>query len=277
MGTQIPWGGSSGKEWNDLRDENDVVLDAPTDANVDALLPSLADALETFIQTDAPESKTSPPPVPAGPSWNLHPRGGGGEGGGGGAAVRGAGGGGRGGGGTTAGGVGGGRRSVGRVASVGGRLYAATDALQRGDAGALRVLGFDLAGLQAMSSREQINSLLNGIAGAGGDLEQNEIRAAAVKMMRKTLGSNLTFADSMGIYIVEYAMAVYASETSAKALDGSRPGANAVRAAAKIRSALTARVRGLQIESTMRSQRDIIGYFSSAVSLMRRLGGTGTP
>lgn len=269
MGTQVPWEGSSGKQWDDLREENDAVLDAPTDANAEALLPSLANALETFIQNDAAESTAPVDPVPAGPSWTSRGSGsGGGTGGRHRPGPR-----------SSAGGDGGrigsgGRRSVGRVASAGGGLFAAADALRSGDANALSDLGFDLAELQSMKPREQINALLNRLVGAGGDLEQNEIRTAAVKMMRKTIGSDLTFAESLGIYIVEYAMAVYASETSAKALNGNRPGGSAVRAAAKIRSALTARVRGMQIDSAMRSQRDIIGYFAAAVGLMRRLGGT---
>jgi hypothetical protein len=49
-----------------------------------------------------------------------------------------------------------------------------------------------------MQPREQINALLNKMVGPGGDLEHNEIRTAAVKMMRKTIGSDLTFGDRSG-------------------------------------------------------------------------------
>ncbi|MDP8931983.1 MAG: hypothetical protein M3O70_26295, partial [Actinomycetota bacterium] len=80
MGTQNAWGGSGGRDWGRVRNESNTLIDDPSSGNVEALLPSLGDALDWLDDapgdgspdTTQPTDEVEPPqaPLPTGPSWS---------------------------------------------------------------------------------------------------------------------------------------------------------------------------------------------------------------
>ncbi|CAN5717048.1 hypothetical protein BH18ACT13_BH18ACT13_08130 [soil metagenome] len=282
MGTQNAWEGSGGRDWGRLRDESGDLLDNPSAANAEALLPALSDALNWLGEGGEVPSQDEPQiddemgptltPLPAGPSW--HPpagRGtGGGPGGGGGAGVgagrqtggRGSGGG-RGSRGTTG-------RSRARAASVGGRVLSAGLAYRRGDAETLRSLGLDLDELRSLSGLRRANAILNAVVGADGGIEETELRKVNARVLREVLTTGLDGIAAVRLYIVEYVMQVWSSETGEAMRNGSRPASASRDAQRQLRDALMARARQLEVapSSTATELRRAI---SRSLGLMRRL------
>lgn len=276
MGTQNAWEGSGGRDWGRARGESADLLDNPSADSAEALLPALGDALNWLGDgADAPsqeEPKSSGAieptlsPLPAGPSWRppigvrTRGRAGGGSSGGGG--------GGR--------GSGGGRsrattsRSRARAASVGGRVLSAGLAYQRGDAETLRSLGLDLDELRSLSALKRANTILNAVVGADGGIEETELRKVNGRVLREVLTNSLDGAAAIRLYIVEYVMQVWASETGEAMRNGTRPASANREAQRQLRDALTARARRLQIAPASTAVQ-IRNAISRSLGLMRRL------
>lgn len=276
MGTQNAWEGSGGRDWGRVRDESEDLFDDPSPDTAEALLPALSDALnwlgdgDDISDEDDPQTRPTLTPLPAGPSWRA-------QSGSRTASVRG---GARGGG---AGGAGGGRRSGAgggsrasssrsraRAASVGGRILSAGLAYQRGDAATLRSLGLDLDELRSLSSLKRANAILNAVVGADGGIEQTELRKVNSRVLREVLTNGLDGIAAVRLYIVEYVMQVWASETGKEMRNGSRPASANRDSQRQLRDALIARARRLDIApaSTAVAFRNAI---LRSLGLMRRL------
>lgn len=276
MGTSGAWSGTAGAAWNRIRDQLGDLLDNPTQDGADALLNPLLDAINQDdgpTTTDgggdaepaqAPTSSASPagqlPPLP-GPRIRAR---GGGRGGGGGGAVFG---------GSSrqnTGRKGRSRRDSGRSSRVAGGVLAAGLALGRGDAGALRELGLDLAELRTLSPHKQVNKILNVVVGTGGAIEENELRAANTRALRQLLVDGLSGADAVRVFVVEYVMQVYSSECGVKARDGTRPGRDSAEVERQLRSALTARVSQLAIPEDAVSAARLSQVIGEALKTMQK-------
>lgn len=275
MGTQNAWEGSGGRDWGRARDESADLLDNPSADSAEALLPALSDALgwlgdgaEAPSQQEPQSSGGIEPtltPLPAGPSWRpptgVRTGGAGGGSGGGDGGGRGS---------------GGGRsratttRSRARAASVGGRVLSAGLAYERGDAETLRSLGLDLDELRSLSALKRANTILNAVVGADGGIEETELRKVNGRVLREVLTNSLDGAAAIRLYVVEYVMQVWASETGEAMRNGTRPASANREAQRQLRDALTARARRLQIApaSTAIQIRNAI---SRSLGLMRRL------
>lgn len=280
MGTQNAWEGSGGRDWSRVRDDSEDLLSDPSQDTAEALLPSLGDALDWLDRPDGDldavlgDSQNHPQlpsyvPLPAGPSWSGHPRtrgSGGGRGGSGRGGGR-AGGAGKDGGGSSSQSS---RRSRARAASVGGQVLSAGLAYQRGDADTLRGLGLDLAELRSLSSLRRANAILNAAVGADGGIEETELRKVNARVLNRVLGEQLEGVAAVRLYIVEYVMQVWASETG----DARRNGDHAVGASREserqLRGALSARARQLTIAASATAA-ELREAISGAMALMRRL------
>lgn len=276
MGTQNAWGGSGGRQWNRVCDDAERLVSDPTPANAEALLPQLGNALDWLdapdgdppadevLPADGPAVSPVLAPLPAGPTWSSHIRLGGRGGGGGGGAGGSTGGGHRGGGSRSGG------RSRARAASAGGRALAAGLAYQRGDADTLRSLGLDLDELRSLSDLKRINAILNATVGANGGIEDTELRKVNVRVLKSMLKDGLNGAEAVRLYIVEYVMQVWASETGEAIRNGQHAAGTTAQSERQLRGALTARARRLTIaaSSTAIEFRNAI---SASMSYMRRL------
>jgi hypothetical protein len=268
MGTMAGWGGSGGK-WNSVRDRSEELIDDANDTGVDDLVDALGDALKTTEDTDqappdAPAEEGTPPvplrPLPGGPSWGRSPGGGGGAGGG---TTGGGGGGG-------AGGGGGSRRSQARAAGVGGGVLSAALAYRQQDAETLASLGLDLEELRSLSSLRRANAILNAVVGADGGIEDAELRRVNSRVLREVLEQGLDGVAAVRLYIVEYAVQVWCSETGEmQRTDTDRQVSNQD-LERQLRAALEVRARQIEIApaSTADQLREAIGR---SLSLMRKL------
>jgi hypothetical protein len=280
MGTQNAWDGSGGRDWGRVRDESADLLDSPSPDNAEALLPSLSDALDWLgdgSQDDShengphgPQDETTLTALPAGPSWRPstggHPA----------RRRRGTGGGGT--------GVGGGRRGGGsrgasrassgrsraRAASVGGRVLSAGLAYQRGDAQTLRSLGLDLDELRSLSQLKRANAILNAVVGADGGIEETELRKVNARVLRQVLANSLDGVAAVRLYVVEYVMQVWASETGEEMRNGTRPASANSDSQRQLREALMARARRLNLAPAS-SAIQLRNAISRSLGLMRRL------
>jgi hypothetical protein len=282
MGTQNAWGGSRGRDWSRVRDDAEALVANPTSGNAEALLPQLGSALDWFDSADGdvPPADGAPPPggasvppiaapLPAGPTWSSHLRlSGGGGGGGGTGGTRSSGGRSSGSGGTSRGGG----RSRARAASVGGRALAAASAYQRGDAETLQSLGLDLDELRSLSGLKRINAILNATVGADGGIEDTELRKVNVRVLKSMLTDDINGVEAVRLYIVEYVMQVWASETGEAIRNGQHAAGSTAQSERQLRGALAARARRLTIaaSSTAAEFRDAI---ASSMTYMRRLMG----
>jgi hypothetical protein len=275
MGTQNAWEGSGGRDWGRARDESADLLDNPSADSAEALLPTLSDALSWLGEGAEAPSQEEPQssgaiestltPLPAGPSWRpptgVRTGGRGGDSGGGGGGGRGSGGGGSRA--TTT-------RSRARAASVGGRVLSAGLAYQRGDTETLRSLGLDLDELRSLSALKRANTILNAVVGADGGIEETELRKVNGRVLREVLTNSLDGAAAIRLYIVEYVMQVWASETGEAMRNGTRPASANREAERQLRDALTARARRLQIAPASTAVQ-IRNAISRSLGLMRRL------
>lgn len=276
MGTQNAWEGSGGRDWGRARDESADLLDNPSADSAEALLPALSDALNWLGDGPDAPSQEEPQssgaieprltPLPAGPSWRPPT----------GVRAGGRGGVGSSGGGAGSRGTGGGRsrttasRSRARAASVGGRVLSAGLAYQRGDAETLRSLGLDLDELRSLSALKRANAILNAVVGADGGIEETELRKVNGRVLREVLTNSLDGAAAIRLYIVEYVMQVWASETGEAMRNGTRPASANREAERQLRDALTARARRLQIAPASTAVQ-IRNAISRSLGLMRRL------
>lgn len=277
MGTQNAWEGSGGGDWSRVRDGSEDLLSDPSPDAAEALLPSLGDALDWLDGPDGEpgvgptDPQDLPPPLPytplpAGPSWSGRPGAGGGErGGAGGGGAR------TGGRGSSSGGTSQGTgRSSARAASVGGRVLSAGLAYQRGDADTLRNLGLDLADLRSLSSLRRANAILNAAVGADGGIEETELRKVNARVLNRMLSDQLDGAAAVRLYIVEYVMQVWASETGNARRNGNHAAGASRESERQLRGALTARARQLTI-ATSSTAAELRAAISGALGLMRRL------
>lgn len=273
MGTQNAWEGSGGRDWSRVQSESETLFNEPSSANAETVLPLLSDALDSLGDGTDEAPAAEPPqgdsqatglrPLPAGSSWTSRPRG---------ARARGGGGGGGGAGGGQGGG--GGRapsgRSRARAASVGARVLSAGLAYQRGDAATLQSLGLDLDELRSLSSLRRANAILNAIVGADGGIEETEMRRVNARVLREMLGNGLDGPAAVRLFIVEYVMQVWASETGEAMRSGSRPATASRESERQLRGALTAKARQLQIAASSTAA-ELRSSISSSLGLMRRL------
>ena len=89
MGTQNAWEGSGGRDWSRVKSESETLLNEPSSANAETVLPLLSDALDWLGHgtDDAPDAEppqgdsqaTALRPLPAGSSWTSRPGGARGE------------------------------------------------------------------------------------------------------------------------------------------------------------------------------------------------------
>jgi len=271
MGTSGAWGGSGGRDWGAVSRQAGELADDPSSANAEAVLEPLADAMEWLEapeepqETEVGEPGLVLPPLPVGTAWPALTR----TGGGGGPGRLGQGG--------TPSGAGrrtsaaGGGRSSGRAATVGGRVLSAGLAYQRGDADALTGLGLDLGALQSMSMMRRANTILNRLVGADGDIEAMELRAVNSRVLREMLVNELSGPDAVRLYILEYVMQVYSSETGETTRNGARDGRAAAEAERQLRSALSVRVRQIDLPQGMVGGDRLRDAIQNALGLMRRL------
>lgn len=161
-------------------------------------------------------------------------------------------------------------RSRARAASVGGRVLSAGLAYQRSDAETLRGLGLDLNELRSLSGLKRANAILNAVVGADGGIEETELRKVNGRVLREVLTNSLDGVAAIRLYIVEYVMQVWASDTCEAMRKDTRPASANREAQRQLRDAFMARARRLEIApaSTAAQLRNAI---SRSLGLMRRL------
>jgi hypothetical protein len=273
MGTSGAWTGTAGVAWNRVRNQLDDLLDNPSRDGAEELLSPLLDAIDHDDGQEPADSAPDAPPTPQAPmptppaaagGPRIRPRGGGRGGGGGGAVFGGSSG-------QNRGRKGRSRRSSARASRVAGNVLAAGLALGRGDAGALRDLGLDLAELRGLSPMKQAQKILNVLVGTGGAVEENELRAANARALRQLLVEGLSGADAVRVFVVEYVMQIYSSECGEASRNGTRPGQDSAEVERQLRSALKTRVGQLDVpDDTVTSARltEVIGQ---ALKTMRKV------
>jgi hypothetical protein len=265
MGTQGAWGGSGGRDWNKVRNDAADLVENPSGDAAEGVVESLLDALEA---DEAPEGEGQPvaPPPPAQPSPPVGPArtSSGGSGGGGAGLVfqRPS---------TSGRSKGGSRRSRAAASRAAGRVIAAGVAARRGDAATLTELGLDLAELQALSPFKRCQKILNVLLGTGAAVEESELREASSPAIRSILIEEADATAAIRIFIVEYAMQIFASEAGEEMRDGSRDGADALNAERAVRSAVEMRVDQIDLPEDSTSPQQLASAIRTALEMMRKV------
>lgn len=270
MGTQNAWGGSGGRAWGKVRNESAGHASNPSAGDAEALLPALSDAMPWLADGAEPAAsagaaETTLGPLPAGASWGAAARGRG-HGGGGGSGGGSRSGGGSGGGGTRTGSG----RSRARAAGVGGGVLAAGLAYQRGDAQTLATLGLDLDELRSMTSLKRANAILNAVVGADGGIEETELRHVNGRVLKQVLNNGLDGVAAVQLYVVEYVMQVWATETAEARRNGAASASASADTERQLRNALTAKARQLQVAASSTAA-EIRTAIATSLNSMRRL------
>jgi hypothetical protein len=121
-----------------------------------------------------------------------------------------------------------------------------------------------------MSSLKRANAILNALVGADGGVEETELRHVNGRVLKQVLNDGLDGVAAVRLYVVEYVMQVWATETA----EARRNGATAVGASAdterQLRNALTAKARGLQVAASSTAA-EIRSAIMTAMKAMRRL------
>jgi hypothetical protein len=153
---------------------------------------------------------------------------------------------------------------------VGGGVLAAGLAYQRGDAQTLESLGLNLDELRSMSSLKRANAILNAVVGADGGIEETELRHVNGRVLKQVLNDGLDGAAAVRLYVVEYVMQVWATETAEARRNGAASASASGDTERQLRNALIAKARQLQVaaSSTAAEIRTAIG---TALNSMRRL------
>ena len=152
-------------------------------------------------------------------------------------------------------------RSRARAAGVGGGVLAAGLAYQRGDAQTLESLGLNLDELRSMSSLKRANAILNAVVGADGGIEETELRHVNGRVLKQVLNDGLDGVAAIRLYVVEYVMQVWATETAEARRNGAASASASGDTERQLRNALTAKARQLQVaaSSTAAEIRTAIG------------------
>ncbi|WP_121253483.1 hypothetical protein [Solirubrobacter pauli] len=121
-----------------------------------------------------------------------------------------------------------------------------------------------------MSSLKRANAILNAVVGADGGIEETELRHVNGRVLKQVLNDGLDGAAAVRLYVVEYVMQVWATETA----EARRNGATAATASAdterQLRNALVAKARQLQVAASSTAT-EIRSAISTSLSSMRRL------
>jgi hypothetical protein len=143
-------------------------------------------------------------------------------------------------------------------------------AYQRGDAQTLENLGLDLNELRSMSSLKRANAILNAIVGADGGIEETELRHVNGRVLKQVLNDGLDGTAAVRLYVVEYVMQVWATETAEARRNGAASATASADTERQLRSALTAKARQLQIIASSTAT-EIRTAISTSLNSMRRL------
>jgi hypothetical protein len=143
-------------------------------------------------------------------------------------------------------------------------------AYQRGDADTLRSLGLDLNELRSLSDLKRINAILNATVGADGGIEDTELRKVNVRVLKSILKDGVTGVEAVRLYIIEYVMQVWASETGEAIRTGQHAASSTAQAERQLRGALTARARRLTIAASSTAV-EFRNAIASSMTYMRRL------
>lgn len=96
------------------------------------------------------------------------------------------------------------------------------------------------------------------------------MRRVNARVLREMLGNGLDGPAAVRLFVVEYVMQVWASETGRAMRSGNRPAGASRESERQLRGALTAKARQLQIAASS-SATELKSSISSALALMRRL------
>ena len=101
-------------------------------------------------------------------------------------------------------------------------------------------------------------------------IEETEMRRVNARVLREMLGNGLDGPAAVRLFIVEYVMQVWASETGEAMRSGSRPATASRESERQLRGALTAKARQLQIAASSTAA-ELRSSISTSLELTRRL------
>jgi hypothetical protein len=137
----------------------------------------------------------------------------------------------------------------------------------------LREYGLDLDALRSLSPLRQANQILKALIGSGGAVEEGELRAASARALRQLLVDNLSAADAIRVFVVEYVMEIYSSECGEAMRDGSRPGGDSAEAERQLRSVLRNRVVQIELSADTVTAEQLQATVDTALGTMRGVMG----
>jgi hypothetical protein len=255
LGSSGSYGGTSGQQWNQVRDLFDAVApDAPAGGDDEAVddadpaagsspLSSIGAALADALAGDDADLTVSTSAVTLAA---LLPRVRGASGGGGGSSgasgVRGEG--------SGSGRTGGAsKRSVARSASRGGAVLGSGYALRSGDRQALAGVGLDLDELRGLGPRSQCARILDAVLGGGGHPDETALRIAAAEQLKAIImrESPPSEADALRGFIAAFVFQLFLIELRSELTSGTIDADMATKKEARIRRYLERRVARLNV------------------------------
>ena len=121
-----------------------------------------------------------------------------------------------------------------------------------------------------MSSLKRANAILNAVVGADGGIEETELRHVNGRVLKQVLNDRLDGAAAVRLYVVEYVMQVWATETAEARRNGAASATASADTERQLRSALTAKARQLQVAASSTAT-EIRTAISTSLNSMRRL------
>ncbi|MDP8929755.1 MAG: hypothetical protein M3O70_14590, partial [Actinomycetota bacterium] len=119
-------------------------------------------------------------------------------------------------------------------------------------------------------SLKRANAILNAAVGADGGIEDTELRKVNARVLNRMLKDSLDGAVAVRLYIVEYVMQVWATETGEAVRKGGHPAGTRRESERQLRGALAARARQLSI-ATSSTAAELREAISASLGLMRRI------
>jgi hypothetical protein len=124
-----------------------------------------------------------------------------------------------------------------------------------------------------MSSLKRANAILNAVVGADGGVEETELRHVNARVLKQVLNNGLDGAAAVRLYVVEYVMQVWATETAGARRDGAASATASAETERQLRGALTAKARQLQIAASSTATQIRTAISASLNSMLRLMKG----